>query len=70
MTVTSIEEALADSRKLVELARGSRIDVERARAFLALLADVPIRQAIRMATTAKRDVERQRNRMSRKGGVV
>lgn len=66
MTLHSLEQPLADSQTLLDLAKESGITVAQARAFVALLADVPIRQAVRICTTAQRDRVRQINSQTRK----
>lgn len=67
MTARSFEEALADSNVLARIARTIGITEAQARRFLSELAELPAEQAQRMWTTARRDVERQRNRTTRLG---
>ena len=67
MTARSFERALHDSIALATLAEQSGVTREQARAVLAALADVPIREAVRMAKTAHADRERQKQRMARLG---
>ncbi len=65
MTVHSLTQVLADSSTLLELAAEADLSSAQVRKLLALLADVPIRQAVRMCTTARQDRVRQINRKSR-----
>lgn len=66
MNAQILEHALADSMTLADLAQKAGITRAQARELLAALADLPIRQAIRIATTAKSDRVRKINRATRK----
>lgn len=66
MTLHDLSEALADSAELVDLAKRAGITVAQARFFAAALAELPIKQAIRLCTTARADRIRQINKTTRR----
>jgi plasmid maintenance system antidote protein VapI len=56
---------LEDSIELEALAKAAGITRVEAKRVLALLADIPIRRAIRMAKTCQAEAERARERAKR-----
>ncbi len=66
MTVHDITDALVDSATLVAIAKRSGITLKQARDVAGMLADLPLRQAIRLCTTAQHDRIRQSQREARK----
>ncbi len=65
MTLHDFTQPLADSITIASLASESELTAAQVRKLLALLADVPIRQAVRMCATARNDRVRQINRETR-----
>jgi len=51
--VYPIEQALEDSLTLADLADAAGVTMTQARAFCAALAEVPIRQAVRICSAAE-----------------
>lgn len=66
MTLFDLTQPLADANLVAELAKESGLAEPQVRKLLGLLADVPIRQAVRICATARRDRIRQINRETRK----
>lgn len=62
----SLEQPLDDSRVLLSLANEAGITMTQARTFMALLSNIPLRQAVRISATAWRDRVRMVNRETRK----
>lgn len=67
--VYSLEEALADTAALVDIATDAGIPTAAAKKVAAGLAVLPIRQAIRICTTALREEMRARVRTGRRNGT-
>jgi hypothetical protein len=64
--VHSLEQALADSAVLADAAELAGITSEQAKRVVAALANVPIKQAIRICVAAEADRVRQINRQTRR----
>ena len=65
MNATVLQHGLEDSIELEALAATAGITKIEARRFLAALAEVPIRQAVRMAKTCQAESDRARERAKR-----
>ena len=66
-TVHDITDALVDSAVLDAMAKRAGITLAQARALCAMVADLPVTQAIRMCTTCQLDRMRQAQREARLG---
>ena len=66
MTVHDIVQPMLDSATLVAIAERAGITPAQAKAVLGMLADLPIRTAVRLCTTAQLDRIRQAQREARK----
>ena len=65
MNAVSLTHALEDSIELAALAAAAGITKIEAKRFMALLADIPIRTAVRMAQTCHAERKRERERAKR-----
>lgn len=65
MTVHDICQPLIDSATLIDIAKRAGITIEQARIVAASFADLNIRQAVRICTTAQHDRIRQSQREAR-----
>ncbi len=66
MTVHDITQALVDSATLAAIAKRAGITPSQAKAVCGMLADLKIRDAIRICVTAQNDRFRQSQREARK----
>jgi hypothetical protein len=65
VNAATLTHTLEDSIELRALATAAGITEVEAKRFMGLLADVPIRQTVRMAKTCHADAERARERAKR-----
>ena len=65
MNATVLQHGLEDGLELEALAKVAGITKVEAKRFLAALADVPIRQAVRMAKTCHAERQREQERAKR-----